>query len=154
MARRVWLALAVLLALVSFAHAQPLPQRATVEVMVLHATVQPGPGSIGPGIGNLPQLQQPPFSAWNTYRLLAKTSLTLNQGTPLTYPLPNGRVLQVTLQQVTAGPRYKIGAAINQPGSNTYLNLLTVTAPPNQTFFVAGQQFQGGVIIIGFTVRS
>ena len=153
MTRRLLVVMAAVLAIVSVAHAQPPPQRATVEVMVLHATQQPGAGSIGAGIGNMPQLQQPPFSAWNTYRLLAKQALQLTVGAPMTYPLPNGRVLQVTLQQVTAGPRFKINAAINQPGSNNYLNLLTVTAPPNQTFFVAGQQFQGGVIIIGFTLR-
>jgi hypothetical protein len=154
MLRRFWLVLTVL-AIVSFAHAQPqnVPQRANVEVMVLHATTQPGPPSIGPGIGNMPQLQQPPFSAWNTYRLLAKQTLQLQQNAPIMYPLPNNRVLQITLQQVMAGPRFKIAAAINQPGGNTYLKLLEVTAPPNQTFFVAGQQFQGGVIIIGFTLH-
>jgi hypothetical protein len=131
----------------------PPPQRATIEVMVLHATQSPPPGSIGPGISNAQQLQQPPFSAWNTYRLLAKQGLTLNQGAPMTYTLPNGRVLQVTLQGVTAGPRFKIAAAINQPGGTTYLKLLEVTAPLNQTFFVAGQVYQGGMLIIGFTVK-
>jgi hypothetical protein len=150
-------ALAVLLLpLAKLAWAQPpppLPQRAVVEVMVLHATQNAAGGSIGPGIGNMPQLQQPPFSAFNTYRLLAKQSLTLQKGVPMTYTLPNGRVLQVTLSNVLAGPRYEISAAINQPGSNAYLNLLRVTTPPNQTFFVAGQQFQGGVIIIGFTLH-
>jgi len=132
---------------------QPLPQRSVVEIMVLHATQNPGGGSIGPGIGNMPQLQQPPFSAFNTYRLLAKQSLTLQRNVPMTYTLPNGRVLQVTLTNVVAGPRFEISAAINQPGSNSYINLLRVTTPANQTFFVAGQQFQGGVIIIGFTLH-
>ena len=150
--RRLLLLACLWLALVTVAHAQP-PQRATIEVMVLHATQAPGPGSIGPGIGNMPQLQQPPFSAWNTYRLLAKQSLVLQRGAPLPYPLPNGRVLQVTLEDIAPGPRFKIAAAINQPGGNSYLKLLEVTAPPNQTFFVAGQQFQGGVIIIGFTLH-
>ena len=152
MIRRLFLLVGVWLALVSLAQAQP-PQRATLEVMVLHATQAPGPGSIGPGIGNMPQLQQPPFSAWNTYRLLAKQSLVLQQGAPMTYALPNGRVLQITLAGIAPGPRFKIAAAINQPGGSSYLKLLEVTAPPNQTFFVAGQQFQGGVIIIGFTLH-
>jgi len=127
--------------------------RATLEVMVIHATQTPGVGSIGPGIGNMPQLQQPPFSAWNTFRLLAKQSLTLQKNAPMTYTLPNGRTLQITLEDVSAGPRFKIAAAINQPGGGQYLKLLEVTAPPNQTFFVAGQQYQGGVIIIGFTLH-
>jgi hypothetical protein len=141
---------ALLLAFSSVARAG---NQATLEVMVLHATQTPGVGSIGPGIGNMPQLQQPPFSAWNTYRLLAKQSLTLQQNVPMTYALPNGRVLQITLTGVGPGPRFKIEAAINQPGGGQYLKLLQVTAPPNQTFFVAGQQYQGGVMIIGFTLR-
>ncbi len=151
------LLLAMLLAigLPSHADAAPtVPQAATLEVMVLHATQTPGAGSIEPSIGNMPQLQQPPFSAWNTYRLLAKQSLTLQRGAPSSYTLPNGRILQITLEDITAGPRFKIAAAINQPGgNNAYLKLLEVTAPPNQTFFVAGQQFQGGVLIIGFTLH-
>jgi hypothetical protein len=31
--------------------------------------------------------------------------------------------------------------------------LLRVTSPPNDTFFVAGQQYQGGVLVIGFTLH-
>jgi hypothetical protein len=143
----------VVLPLARLASAQPPPQRAVVEVMVLHATQNPNGGSIGPGIGNMPQLQQPPFSAFNTYRLLAKQSINLQRNVPMTYTLPNGRVLQVTLVNLLPGPRFEIAAAINQPGSNSYLNLLRVTTPPNQAFFVAGQQFQGGVIIIGFTLH-
>lgn len=128
-------------------------QTVTAEVMVLHATQQPGPGSIDPSIGNLPQLKRPPFSAYNTYKLLAKQSLALTKGAPVTYTLVNGRVLQVTLQDVTPDHRYKVAAAINQPGGTAYLKLLEVTAAPNETFFVAGQQYQGGVLIIGFTLH-
>src|SRR5260221_1167105 len=70
----------------------------TCEVMVLHATQQPGPGSIDPQIGNVPQLTKPPFSAYNTYKLLGKGSLPLEKGKPQTHTLPNSRILQVTLQ--------------------------------------------------------
>jgi len=131
----------------------PPPQTVTAEVMVLHATQQPGPGSIDPSIGNMPQLKRPPFSAYNTYKLLAKQSLSLTKGTPATYTLVNGRVLQVTLQDITPDHRFKVAAAINQPGGNAYIKLLEVTAAPNETFFVAGQQYQGGVLIIGFTLH-
>ena len=83
------------LALSAFAHAQapivvqgaPPPQQATVDILVLHATNQPGPGSIAPSIANMPQLKRPPFSAYNTYTQLAKQSLTLVKGTPQSYTL-------------------------------------------------------------------
>jgi hypothetical protein len=153
---RRWFARAVLGGLATLAFTAPAvagaPQ-ATVEVMVLHATTQPGKGSIDPSIGNLPQLRRPPFSAFNTYKLLAKQSLTLVKGTPTRYTLVNGRVLQITLTNVLPGPRFEIAAAINQPGGTAYINLLRVTTPPNETFFVAGQQYRGGVIVIGFTLH-
>jgi hypothetical protein len=120
---------------------------------VLHATNQPGPGSIAPSIANMPQLKRPPFSAYNTYTQLAKQSLTLVKGTPQNYSLINGRIVQITLTNVLPGPRYEISAAINQPGGGPYINLLRVTSPPNDTFFVAGQQYQGGVLVIGFTLH-
>lgn len=141
------------LAALAVSHTANATPQATLEVMVLHATMQPGAGSIDPTIGNLPQLRRPPFSAYNTYKLLAKQQLVLVKGTPATYTLVNGRVLQITLTNVLPGPRYEIAAAINQPGGNAYLNLLRVTTPPNETFFVAGQQYRGGVIIIGFTLH-
>ncbi len=140
---------------VSHAQAQPPPQTVTVEVMVLHATTQPGPGTIDPTIGNMPQLRRPPFSAYNSYRLIGKQSLTLVRGTPTQFTMINGRVLQVTLMNVTVGPqgpRYEIAAAILQPGGVPFLST-RVTSPPNETFFVAGQQFQGGVIVLGFTLH-
>ena len=59
----------------------------------------------------------------------------------------------ITLTNVLPGPRYEIAAAINQPGGGAYINLLRLTTPPNDTFFVAGQQYRGGVIVIGFTLH-
>jgi len=131
----------------------PPPQQATIDILVLHATNQPGPGSIAPSIANMPQLKRPPFSAYNTYTQLARQSMTLVKGTPSSYTLINGRILQITLTNVLPGPRYEISAAINQPGGGPYINLLRVTSPPNDTFFVAGQQYQGGVLVIGFTLH-
>ena len=149
------------LAISSLADAQPIalqqgappPQQATLDILVLHATNQPGPGSIAPSIANMPQLKRPPFSAYNTYTQLARQSLTLVKGTPANYTLINGRIVQITLTNVLPGPRYEISAAINQPGGGPYINLLRVTSPPNDTFFVAGQQYQGGVLVIGFTLH-
>ncbi len=126
---------------------------AKAEIMVLHATQSPGPGSIDPQIGNLPQLKRPPFSSYNTYKLLDRKALGLEKGKPVTYVMPNKRVLQVTLQDVTSDGRFKIAAAINDPNGGAFLKLLEVTAAANETFFVAGQSFDGGILVIGFTVR-
>jgi hypothetical protein len=123
------------------------------EVMVLHATMVPGAGSIDPAIGKMPQLQKPPFSVFNTYRLLDKKVIPLELGKTGPYTLPNGRVLQVTFANPTQDKRFHIQVAINQPGGNAYLKLLELTAGANETFFVAGQPYKDGVLVLGITLR-
>jgi hypothetical protein len=123
------------------------------EVMVLHASMVPGPGSIDPAIGRMPQLQKPPFSVFNTYRLLDKRIIPLEVGKTGPYTLPNGRVLQVTFANPTQDRRFHIHVAINQPGGNAYLKLLEVTAGANETFFVAGQPYNNGILVLGITLR-
>jgi hypothetical protein len=153
-----------LLAGLPAAGAQPPPDASTAvatvnaEVMVLLATQTAGPGSIDPQIGNLPQLKKPPFSAYNTYKLLDRKGLVLQKTKPADYTMINNRVLEVTLEDVfpPVAPdpaRYKLAAAINQPGGGTFLKLLEWTAKPNETFFVAGQSYSGGILVIGITVK-
>ncbi len=124
------------------------------EIMVLHATQVAGAGSIDPQIGSLPQLKKPPFSSYNTYKLLDRKALTLVRNAPVSHTLINKRELQVTLQEITADKRYKVAAAINQPGGASFLKLLEVTAAANDTFFVAGQSYEGGILVIGITLKS
>jgi hypothetical protein len=137
----------------------PVPARApgalivNAEVMVLHATMAPGPGSIDPAIGKMPQLQKPPFSVFNTYRLLDRRVIPIEIGKTGPYSLPNGRVLQVTFASPTQDKRFHIQLAINQPGGNAFLKLLELTASPNETFFVAGQPYKDGVLVLGLTMR-
>jgi hypothetical protein len=132
----------------------PKPAPATLlvnaEVVVLHATTVPGPGSVPPG---MPQLTKPPFSVFNTYKLLDKKIIPLQIGGMGPFTLPNSRVLQVTFVNQTQDKRFHIRVAINQPGGNAYLKLLEVTAGPNETFFVAGQPYKDGVLVLGITLR-
>jgi len=120
------------------------------EVVVLHATTVVGPGSVPPG---MPQLTKPPFSVFNTYRVLDKKIIPLQIGNTGPFTLPNTRVLQVTFVNQTPDKRFHIRVAINQPEGNAYLKLLEVTAGPNETFFVAGQPYKGGVLVLGITLR-
>jgi hypothetical protein len=120
------------------------------EVVVLHATMAPGPGSVPPG---MPQLTKPPFSVFNTYRILDKKIISLPIGGTGPFTLPNSRVLQVTFLNQTPDKRFHIQVAINQPGGNAYLKLLEVTAGANETFFVAGQPYKGGILVLGITLK-
>jgi hypothetical protein len=138
------------------------PAKPKVEIMVLHATQDPKGGHIDPQVAKMPQLTQPPFSAYNSYALLDKKVLGLDaaktadpwKGKPtVPYTLVNGRVLQVTLIDTLADKRFHVGAEINQPGGASFLKLLEVKAAPNEPFFVAGQSYNGGILVIGITVR-
>lgn len=139
-------------AFVTDAQAQGKPL--TAEIMVLHATQGPeGKGSIDPAVGNMPQLKKPPFSAYNTYKLLDKKALPLEKGKSVEYPIVNGRTLQVTLVEITADKRYRIAAAISEPGKPAFLKVLEVTAAANEPFFVAGQSYNDGILVMGITVK-
>ena len=133
-----------------------------IEIMVLHAKQDPKGGHIDPQVAKMPQLTQPPFSAYNSYTLLDKKVLSLDavktadpwKGKPtVPYTLVNGRVLQITVIDQLADKRYQVGAEINQPGGASFLKLLEVKAAANEPFFVAGQSYNGGILVIGITVR-
>ena len=130
----------------------PAPATVNAEVMVMHATQVAGPGSIDEKIGNLPQLRKPPFSSYNTYKLLDRKTLAVQKGQPASYQLPNARTLQVSLNDVKE-KRYHVSASISQPDGKAFLKLLEVAAAPNEPFFVAGQTFQGGSLVIAITLR-
>lgn len=122
------------------------------EVMVLHATQKDGKGEIDPQIGKLPQLKKPPFSAYNSYKLLDKVTLALKKGSPVAHALANGRRLTVKYVEKTKDGRYRVSTAIDKPGGKTYLKSFEVTAAPNEPFFVAGQSYDGGILVVGITL--
>jgi hypothetical protein len=128
----------------------------SAEVVILHAT-NDGSG-IDPKIGKMPELGKPPFSSYNSYKLLDRVKLSLAKGKSSTQKLPNDRVLQVTLKDISAGKKkdepkkYVVSASIQKPGGNVFLPLLEVNAKAGETFFVAGQTHKGGVLVIGIKV--
>lgn len=127
-------------------------QSTPTEVLVLHATQAASP-SIDPRIGNLPQLTKPPFSKkYNTYKFLDRKSLAVERGKAAVYTLPTGRLLQVTVEP--AGTLYRVTAAISKDKSGgEYLKVLEVTAPKGEPFFVAGQAYDGGALVIALTIK-
>jgi hypothetical protein len=126
------------------------------EVVVLHAT-NDGTG-IDPKIGKMPELGQPPFSSYNSYKLLDRPKLALAKGKSTTVKLPTGRDLMVTFKEVIEPKkkdepkRYTITASIQKPDGNSFLPLLEVNAKAGENFFVAGQNYKGGTLVIGIKV--
>lgn len=124
----------------------PAPLSYSIEVLVLHAT-NSGQG-IDKRVDDMPELKKPPFSAYDSYQLLAKKRLPLVLGDPKTYRLPNGRVLKTDLKEKPQGETFKISASINQPKGKAFLPLLEVRAGLGQAFIVAGQSFKSGILVL------
>jgi hypothetical protein len=125
------------------------------EILVLHATNTGG--GIDPELRNLKQLQKPPFSAYDTYRLLHRHSIVLKPQQPDSTQLPNGRTLRTVLKAVLPEDRFRVAASISRPPREKdkeggYLPLLEVTAKSGEPFFVAGQSFRGGILVVGIQV--
>jgi len=129
---------------------------ANAEILVLHATQRPGAGTIDPSIGELPQLKNPPFNSYNTYKLLARKGVSLRKGVPTDYVLADGRKLELTLLDRVAGKpaRYRLAASIGAPKGEAFLKKIEVTASPNEPFFVAGQSHKGGILVLGIAIRE
>lgn len=128
--------------------------RVPVTIMVLHATNTDA--GIDPQIASLPELKKPPFSAYNSYKLIARNEILLAQAQPAATKLPNNRELRTALTGVLENQRYRIATSISQPhqdaGAPKFLPLLEVTAKSGETFFVAGQSFHGGVLVVAIKV--
>jgi hypothetical protein len=85
-------------------------------------------------------------------KILSRPKLTLIPGRDALVPLPNGRRVKLTLLRVMPDGRYKVRAAINRPDKSDYLPLLQVVASAGDPFFVAGQSYQGGTLVVGVIV--
>ena len=138
------------------AAAPAAPATISAEIIILHATNDNT--GIDPKIGKMPELGKPPFSSYNSYKLLDRVKLPLDRGKSTTTKLPTGRDLMVSFKDVIEPKkkddpkRFVMTASIQKPGGNTFLPLLEVNAKAGETFFVAGQNYKGGSLVIGIKV--
>lgn len=137
-----------------------VPAASTVraEIIVLHAT-NDGTG-IDKAIGDMPELGKPPFSSYNSYKLLSRTNppLVLTKGKAEPSKLPNDRMLQVLFKDVIEPKkrdeprRWVISTTIQKPNGNDYLPLAEFNMRAGEYLFVAGQSYKGGVLVIGIKI--
>jgi hypothetical protein len=141
--------------------AQAAPHAPTIEVTVILATRSDAGASIDPLLRDLPQLSRDePFVRYNVYKVLDRRELPLEADKPAATPLPNGRLLQMTLVDPPASAAgaapphgFHVRAEIGEPGKKAFLKLLEVTASGNEPFFVGGQSFAGGTLFLELVVR-
>ena len=125
---------------------------ASVPAEVLVVLAKEEQGKVDPELKKLTALQRPPFNSFRSMTILSKPKLTLKPGKDEIVSLPNGRRLKLTLLRAMPDGRYKVRAAINRPNKSDYLPLLQVVASAGDPFFVAGQSYQGGTLVVGVTV--
>lgn len=134
----------------------PVATSVNMEVIFLHGT-NDGSG-IDPKIGKIPELSKPPFSSYNSYKLLDRPKVSVQKGKETKIKLPNGREMAIALKDILAPKkkdevtRYVVSTSIQKPGGNTFLPLLEVNAKAGEWFFVAGQTYKGGTLVIGVKV--
>ena len=122
----------------------------------MHATQTAAP-SIDPKIGKMPELARPPFSSYDSYKLLERSEVTLAKEAPTTTKLPTGE-LMITMKDEIAPTKagepkkYAVSASIRKEGGKSFLPLLEFTAKPGDIFFLAGQKYEGGVLVIGIKI--
>ncbi|MBX7194205.1 MAG: hypothetical protein K1X94_19275 [Sandaracinaceae bacterium] len=126
---------------------QHVPSEVSGEVLVILASEREG--EVDPALQSMQALRQPPFNGFHSMQLLARPTIHLTVGQPQNVPLPNGRVLQLALESITPEGRYRVRVSINRPEQQDYLPLLEIVAPPGDPFFLAGQNFMGGTLVIG-----
>lgn len=117
------------------------------EVMVLHATN--AGGGIDNRIGSLAQLKKPPFSAYDTYKLLTQARTPLTQGVESPSALPDGGKVRMTLKQAVSPGRRKMAVTIHKSDGSVFLPLVEVTTGGGEPFFVAGYRHKSGILVIG-----
>ncbi|MCL2724238.1 MAG: hypothetical protein FWD69_07345 [Polyangiaceae bacterium] len=119
--------------------------RPSAEILVIHGTRCDEP-SVDPAIGEMPPLQ------YNCYKALDKKILPLVKGQTSTMALPDARTFQITLNDVTADKRYKVGAAVSKPDSRDFLKLVNITAEPNKRFNVGDWAYQNGAVVLAIRI--
>jgi hypothetical protein len=120
------------------------------EVLVVLASEKEGP--IDPSLSQLRALKHPPFAGFKSMKLLSRSPVKLVYEQAVEVDLPNGRKIHLTLLERLPDGRAKVLVSINRPHEKDYLPVLQVIASAGEPFFVAGQKFEGGTLVIGVRV--
>jgi hypothetical protein len=141
------------------ARAQGQGSATSIEILVLFARKDPKGGAVDPRVPKIPQLSQAPFSDYNSYAFLDDKTLKLDapkgadpwKGKPsATYALATGKPLTVALLEQGTDKRFQMGGAIGKETPD----VVRWTAPAGEPFFIAGQRYKDGILVIGITIRG
>ena len=119
------------------------------EVLVVLASGEEGAHGIDASLSDIRALKHPPFNEYKTLKLLSRTKVQLPRDQSVEIALPNGRTLVLRLVKKLPDGRAKVQVSISRPNRKEYLPLLEVIASTGEPFFVAGQRYDGGTLVLG-----
>lgn len=143
-------AVALFAAVLSSAFAQTAaaqPKAVAGEVLIILA--KEAPGEIDRELKDVTALKQEPFSRFKSMKLLSRPVITVETKKPVEVKLPNGRTLQIEVAGVMSDGRLRVKVSINKPDKKDYLPLVQVLATAGEPFFCAGQNHDGGTLVLG-----
>jgi hypothetical protein len=134
--------------------AAPAVTNADAELIVLYASNDNS--GIDAAIGKMPELGKPPFSSFNSYKLVDRKDLSLKQGKTTDVALPTGSTLSITFKDIlltkSKETRYVLTESVVN-GDKTVLPNLEVNAKRGEFFFLAGEKYKDGALVIGTRVK-
>ncbi|MFK7987084.1 MAG: hypothetical protein AB8I08_13755 [Sandaracinaceae bacterium] len=142
-----WAALGAVVITAGLAAPVQAQDRVNGEVLIILASDLPG--VMDSRLRDVPALRRAPFDGYRSMQLLESPRIALAIDEPREVPLPNGRRIRLVLREITDTGRYRLNVSINRPGQQDYLPEMSVVASPGDPFFVAGQSFQVGTLVIG-----
>ena len=125
--------------------------RVPAEVLIVLAKEKSG--KIDPQLKAEEALNRSPWNSFRSMQVLSLHKLSLPIGKDTSLSLPNGRQVDIHLLRVLPNHQYLIQTSIRKSKKTTPLPLLKVAACADKPFFIAGQDYQAGILLVGITVN-
>ena len=122
---------------------------AEVLVVLASGSDEEGAQGVDASLSDIRALKHPPFNEYKTLKLLSRQKVQLPRDQSVEITLPNGRTLVLRLVKKLPDGRAKVQVSISRPNRKEYLPLLEVIASTGEPFFVAGQRYDGGTLVLG-----
>ncbi len=131
-------------------------QTINAEVLLIKASEKSG--TIDASLKNIAALSKAPFTSFKSMQLVAQPNVALSLHKDSDLELPNGRTLRLNVKEKQKDGRYHVALSITKPNAKEkqkdYLPLLQVIAAAGDYFFVVGQAYQDGTMIIGVRITK
>jgi hypothetical protein len=147
--------------LVTFAGVARAQATAVCDVPIIHAQHNGDDGrapTIDERIQRLkPYLQKAPFTAWRDFKLLDRKELRVVEQSSSSFTLPNGREATLTFLDHTEGPgdhRLRLQIKFEDKAKATKMLDTTFVLDEGGWTILAGQKFEGGILVLGVSCRT